>query len=261
MDAAENMLSEATSNLDMDGLMNEFCRQIHRKRMNRVNHDQLAEANMQSNPKSSDLEERLSEAIKFLVSQKLVDRNLLNEDGELQASKEVLDALRILSLDEELFLKFFRNPNSLLVKYVHNMRDSQLKDEDSKPLTPSNFSKNGPVRLRQPNEPVNRKQHNFFRRKPKVQERDISDEKRVFEASSKIVILKPGPMTPETGSSLSSSPESRYIGRHRGPNEKVGSHFLLAEIKESGNMLWEGNNKESPLIVYPEDFRVSNKVQ
>ncbi|XP_039007385.1 uncharacterized protein LOC120135103 isoform X1 [Hibiscus syriacus] len=231
MDAAENLLSETTSNLDMDGLMKEFCRQIHRKRMNCVNHDQLAEANMQSNPKSSDLEDRLSEALKFLVSQKVVDRNLLTENGEFQASKEVMDALRILSLDEELFLKLLRNPNSMLVKYVKNMQDFQLKDEESKPLTPSNFSENEPVRLRQSNEPVNRKQRNFFRRKSKSQERCMSDEKMVSEASSKIVILKPGPMTPETGSSFSSSPDSQYTVRHREPNEKVGSHFLLAEIK------------------------------
>ncbi|GMI71815.1 TON1 Recruiting Motif 15 [Hibiscus trionum] len=242
MDAAENLLSEVscqdkseqqqtTSNLDMDGLMKEFCRQIHRKRMNCVNHDQLAEANMQSNPKSSGLEERLSEAIKFLVSQKLVDRNQIIEDGELQASKEVMDALRILSLDEELFLKLLRDPNSLLVKYVQNMPDSQLKDEESKLLAPSNYSENEPDCLRQSNEPVNRKQRNFFRRKLKSQERDMSNEKSVSEASSKIVILKPGPITPETGSSLGTSPESQYVVRHREPNEKVGSRFLLAELK------------------------------
>ncbi|KAK8489662.1 hypothetical protein V6N11_007371 [Hibiscus sabdariffa] len=242
MDAAENLLSEVscqdkyeqqqtTNNLDMDGLMKEFCRQIHRKRMNCVNHDQLAEANMQSNPKSSGLEERLSEAIKFLVSQKLVDRNQLPEDGEFQASKEVMDALRILSLDEELFLRLLRDPNSLLVKYVQNMPESPLKDEESKPLAPSNFSENEPVRLRQSNEPVNRKQRNFFRRKLKSQERDMSNVKSVSEASSKIVILKPGPIAPETGSSLGTSPESEYIGRQREPNEKVGSHFLLAELK------------------------------
>ncbi|KAK8599689.1 hypothetical protein V6N13_060488 [Hibiscus sabdariffa] len=235
MDAAENLLSEVscqdkseqqnTSNLDMDGLMKELCRQIHWKRMNCVNHDQLAEVNMQPN--------LLSEAIKFLVSQKLVNRNQLTEDGELEATKEVMDALRILSLDEELFSKLIRDPNSnsLLVKYVQNMLDSQLKDEESKALAPSNFSDNKLVPLRQSNEPVNRKQPNFFRRKPKSKERDMSNEKQVSEGSSKIVVLKHGPIMPETGSRLGSSPESRYIVRHRDLNEKVSSHFFLSEIK------------------------------
>ncbi|XWS35159.1 hypothetical protein CRYUN_Cryun21dG0101900 [Craigia yunnanensis] len=244
LDAAENSVLEVscqhksekqtTSNLDIDILMEEFCRQIHQKRINCGNHDQPAEGHMQPNQKSSSFEERLSEAIKFFVSQKLINRNQLTEDGELQASKEVMDALQMLSLDEELFLKLLRDPNSLLVKYVQNLPDAQLKDEESKPLAGSNVSEQELVDLRQSNEPVNRKQHNFFRRKLKSQERDLSDGNKVTQASNKIVILKPGPtclQTPETGSSLGSSPESRYIIRHRKPNEKVGSHFFLADIK------------------------------
>ncbi|XWS13394.1 hypothetical protein CRYUN_Cryun36dG0033700 [Craigia yunnanensis] len=245
MDASENLVSEGsclhkseqqtTSNLDIDNLMEEFCRQIHQKRINCVNHDQPAEGHMQLNQKSSGFEERLSEAIKFLVSQKLLNGNQLTEDGELQASKEVMDALQILSLDEELFLKLLRDPNSLLVKYVQDLPDAQLKDEESKPLAGSNFPEQEPVGLRQSNEPVNRKQRNFFRRKSKSQERDLLDGNKVSQASNKIVILKPGPtclQTPEAGSSLGSSPESQYIIRHREPNEKVGSHFFLAEIKK-----------------------------
>ncbi|XP_022722626.1 uncharacterized protein LOC111279836 isoform X2 [Durio zibethinus] len=244
MDAAENLVSEGsclnkseqqtTSNLDIDNLMEEFCRQIHQKRINCVNHDQPAEGHVQLKQKSSAFEERLSEAIKFLVSQKLLNGNQLTKDGELQASKEVMDALQILSLDEELFLKLLRDPNSLLVKYVQDLPDARLKDEESKPLAGSNFSEQEPVGLRQSNEPVNRKQRNFFRRRSKSQERDLPDGNKISQASNKIVILKPGPtclQTPETGSSLGSSPESQYIIRQRELNEKVSSHFFLAEIK------------------------------
>ncbi|KAB2067290.1 hypothetical protein ES319_A09G216500v1 [Gossypium barbadense] len=251
IDAAENLLSEVscqdkseqpqtTSSLDMDSLMKEFSRQIHRKRINRVNHDQPAEGHMQPNPKSSCFEERLSEVIKFLVSQKLIDRNQLTEDGELQASKEVMDVLRISSLDEELFLKLLRDPNSL-VKYVQNMPDSQLKDEESKPRAVSKFSHNIHVGLRQLNEPVNTKQRNFFRRKSKSQ-----DGNNISEASSKIVILKPGPITSETGSSFGSSPESRYTVRPKKPNEKVGSHYFLSEIKRKWKHAMGIEQKRNP---------------
>ncbi|KAK6266038.1 hypothetical protein QUC31_016875 [Theobroma cacao] len=245
MDVAENLVSEGscphkseqqtTSNLNIDNLMEEFCQQIHQKRINCENHGQPAEGHMQPNQRSSGFEERLTEAIKFLVSQKLINGNQLTEDGELQASKEVMDALQILSLDEELFLKLLRDPNSLLVKYVHDLPDAQLKEEEeSTPLAGSNFSEQELVDSRQSSEPVNRKQRNFFRRKLKSHERDLSDGNKVSQASNKIVILKPGPtclQTPETGSSLGSSPEPQYIIRHREPNEKVGSHFFLAEIK------------------------------
>ncbi|XVF65265.1 hypothetical protein PTKIN_Ptkin09bG0233700 [Pterospermum kingtungense] len=231
MDAAENLVTEGScphnsekqtkSSLDIDEIMEEFCQQINQKRINCANHDQPAGGHVLINQKSSGFEERLSEAIKFLVSQKLLNGNQLIEDGELHASKEVMDALQILSLDEELFLKLLRDPNSLLVKYVQDMPDAQSKDEESKPLAASN-------------EPVNKKQRNFFRRKAKSQERDLSDENKVSQASNKIVILKPGPTCsqhPETGSSLGSTPEPQRIIRNRELNEKVGSHFFLAEIK------------------------------
>ncbi|XVE84727.1 hypothetical protein DITRI_Ditri17bG0036200 [Diplodiscus trichospermus] len=243
MDAAENLVSEVscqhnsekrtTSDLDIDNIMEEFCQQIHQKRINCGNHGQPDESDMQQNQKSSDSEERLSEAIKFLVSQKLINRNQLTENGELQASKQVMDALQILSSDEELFSKLLQDPNSLLVKYVQNLLDAQVKDEEPKPLAGSNFSERELVDL-QSVEPVNRKRGNFFRRKLKSQERNLSDGNNVAQASNKIVILKPGPtqlQTPETRSSLGSSPESQHIIGHREPNEKVGSHFFLAEIK------------------------------
>ena len=239
MDAAENLVSEGsclhkseqqTSNLDIDNLKEEFFRQIHQKRINCVNHDQPAEGHMQLNQKRSGFEERLSEAIKFLVSQKLLNGNQLTEDGELQASKEVMDALQILSLDEELFLKLLRDPNTLLVKYVQNLPDAQLKDKESKPLSGSNFSEQEHVDLRQSNEPVNRKQRNFFRRKLKSQERDLSDGNKVSQASNKIVILKPGPtclQTPETGSAASHQNRSTSPDIGSQMRKLVHTFFLL----------------------------------
>ncbi|GMJ01802.1 TON1 Recruiting Motif 15 [Hibiscus trionum] len=242
VDAAKNLVLEVscqhkseqqtTSSLDVDSLVEEFCQEIDKKRNDCVNNDQPAEGHTQRSLKSSGFEERLSEAIKFLVSQKLISRNQLTEGGELQASKEVMDALQVLSLDEELFLKLLRDPNSLLVKYVKDLPD--VRDEESKPLAGSNISEQELVGLKQSNEPVNRKQRNFFRGRSKSQERDSQNKNKVSEASTRIVVLKPGPtcsQMPETGSSHGSLPEPKHIIRHREPNEKVGSHFFLAEIK------------------------------
>ncbi|KAG4185969.1 hypothetical protein ERO13_A08G013780v2 [Gossypium hirsutum] len=241
VDAARTLVSEiscyhkseqqTTSNLDIDNLVEELCQEMGQKRIDCVNRDQPVEGHMQPNMKSSRFEE-VSEAIKFLVSQKLTNRNQLTEGGELQASKEAMDALQILSLNEELFLKLLRDPNSSLVKNSKN--STNARDEESKPFSGSNFSEQEPAGLRQPNETVNRKQRNFFRRKSKSQERDLSDEQKVSEASTRIVVLKPGPtcsQTAETGSNIGSSPESKNIIRHGEPNEKVGSHFFLSEIK------------------------------
>ncbi|KAE8723838.1 putative Polyamine-modulated factor 1-binding protein 1 [Hibiscus syriacus] len=142
VDAAKNLVLQVScqhksdqrtpGSLDVDNLVEEFRHEYDRKRIDCVHHDWSAE------PKSSGFEERLSEAIKFLVSQKLINRNQLMEGGELQASKEVMDALQVLSLDEELFLKLLRDPNSMLVKYVKDLPDD--RDIESKPLVGSNFS-------------------------------------------------------------------------------------------------------------------------
>ncbi|KAE8712258.1 putative Polyamine-modulated factor 1-binding protein 1 [Hibiscus syriacus] len=241
VDAAKNLALEVscqhkpeqqpTNSLDVDNLVEEFCQEIDKKQNNYVNHDQPAEDNLQRSPKSSGFEERLSEAVKFLIRQKLINRNQLMEGGELQASKEVMDALQVLSLDGELFLKLLRDPNSFLVKYVKDLPDAG--DEESKPLSGSNFPEKEPVGLKQSNEPVNRKQRNFFRRRSNSQGRDSSDGNKISEGSTRIVVLKPGPtssQTPETGSSRGSLLEPKHI-RHQEANEKVGSHFFLAEIK------------------------------
>ncbi|KAH1096195.1 hypothetical protein J1N35_013116 [Gossypium stocksii] len=241
VDAAKTLISEiscfhkseqqTTSNLDIDNLVEELCQEMGQKRIDCVNREQPVEGHMQPNMKSSHSEE-MSEAIKFLVSQKLINRNQLTEGGELQASKEAMDALQILSLNEELFLKLLRDPNSSLVKNSKNSPNA--RDEESKPFSRSNFSEQEPVGLRQLNETVNRKQRKFFRRKSKSLERDLSDEQKISEASTRIVVLKPGSTcseTAETGSSIGLSPESKNIVRRREPNEKVGSHFFLSEIK------------------------------
>ncbi|XP_039020886.1 uncharacterized protein LOC120152834 [Hibiscus syriacus] len=114
MDAAEKVVSEGsrqhkseqqtTINLDIDNLMKECFGKVHQKNINCGNHVQL-----EGHSKSYGLEERLSEAIKFLVSRKLLNGVQLTEDGKVQASKEVMDALMISSLDEELFLKLLQD--------------------------------------------------------------------------------------------------------------------------------------------------------
>ncbi|XP_040930598.1 uncharacterized protein [Gossypium hirsutum] len=264
VDAARTLVSEiscyhkseqqTTSNLDIDNLVEELCQEMGQKRIDCVNRDQPVEGHMQPNMKSSRFEE-VSEAIKFLVSQKLTNRNQLTEGGELQASKEAMDALQILSLNEELFLKLLRDPNSSLVKNSKN--STNARDEESKPFSGSNFSEQEPAGLRQPNETVNRKQRNFFRRKSKSQERDLSDEQKVSEASTRIVVLKPGPtcsQTAETGSNIGSSPESKNIIRHGEPNEKVGSHFFLSEIKRKLRHAMGREHHRIPAKEIPKDF-------
>lgn len=245
LDASESLSAEQpfheksehqhTSSLDVDKVMEEFCHQIHQKSTSYMNHEQPGELHRQLHQKNPDFEEKLREAIKLLISQKLVKGKQHSEDGPIHLSKELMDALQILGSDGEMFVKYLQDPNSLLVKCVQNFPDAQLdKDEDSTSLAGSTLSEQEIGNNRQSDELVNHKQRRFFRRKVKSQERRPPNGEKRPQDSNRIVILKPGPTGFQNSgaeSTVGSSPESHYVLGNNGPNERIGSHFFLTEIK------------------------------
>ncbi|PQQ02773.1 uncharacterized protein Pyn_02974 [Prunus yedoensis var. nudiflora] len=147
-------------------------------------------------------------AIKEFMNQKFPDGKHLTEDQKIHHYRELMDALEVISSDEELFLKLLRDTNSLLPKYVQNLQDAQIeKDEESKSFAES-------------------------KRKIKPQEKNPMKANEKSEASKRIVILKPGPPGLRNSETENSpSPESHYIARNKGTTERVGSQFFLSEIK------------------------------
>lgn len=224
--AADNVGSEheVSTSLDINNIMEELNRHINQKRISCGKHEQFAELETEKSQKSSGFEEKLSEVIKFLVNQKLTDGNVQADDGTIQSSKDLLDAIRVLSSDEELFSKLLRDPNSLSVKHVLDLPDAKVKEGEAKSLAESD-------------EHVNKKRRNFFRRRSKSQERNSLNGNDFSEASKKIVILKPGPtesplQNPETGGSLDLPTEARLVVKpNRELSEEVSSHFFFSEIK------------------------------
>uniref|UniRef100_A0A6M2ES09 DUF4378 domain-containing protein n=1 Tax=Populus davidiana TaxID=266767 RepID=A0A6M2ES09_9ROSI len=229
-----NLEKQSTKSLDIGEILEDFCREIHQKSIDYVEHDQHDEVQHQPNQKNPDFEEKLSEVIK-LINEKLIDRKHVTEDGDLHPSKELRDALQILTSDEELFLKLLQGPKSIMVKHVQNLWNAQVeKDGDSKLLAVSNLLEEGLHGFRHSGEAIHGKQRKFFRKKTKSLEKNPSKENKASQASNRIVILKPGPtslLLPENESSIGSSPESQFIIRNKGPIERSASHFSLTEIK------------------------------
>ncbi|CAK7348883.1 unnamed protein product [Dovyalis caffra] len=229
-----NLEKQSTNSLDIGEILEDFCCQIHQKSIGYVEHDQHDEVHHQQNHKNPDFKEKLSEAIK-LINEKLINRKNVTEDGDLSPSKELRDALQILTSDEELFLKLVQGPKSIMVKHVQSLWNAQVeKDEDSKSLGESKLPEQGLLDFRHSDEAIHGKQHKFFRRKTKSLEKNPSKENKASQASNRIVILKPGPtslLLPENESSIGSSPESQFINRNKGLNARSGSHFSLTEIK------------------------------
>ncbi|KAJ4834448.1 hypothetical protein Tsubulata_007899 [Turnera subulata] len=221
---------KSSKSLDIDELMEEFCQQIHQKGISCTKHDQKDELHL-LNHDSVSSDEKMREAIKFII-EKLISGKHLGEDENLHPSKEIRDALQVLSSDEEFLMKILQGPKSIMAKYVQNLWSVQgEKDEDTKSLAGSNLSE---MDLKQSDEVVSCKQRKFFRRKSKSGGKIPATGDQESQTSNRIVILKPGPAcirNSDTDGSLGLPPESEFIVRNKGPMERISSHFFLAEIK------------------------------
>ncbi|OMO58657.1 hypothetical protein COLO4_34473 [Corchorus olitorius] len=73
----------------------------------------------------------MKEAVEAFVNQKLTDGENLSSNEVANRSKNFIDALEILNSNKELFMKLLQDPNSLLVKHIQGLRDSQENKQQS----------------------------------------------------------------------------------------------------------------------------------
>ncbi|XP_028785546.1 uncharacterized protein LOC114741448 [Neltuma alba] len=217
------------TDLDLEKVLEDFS---HLKSAFSVAHDLGGgEVNEQSNQKRVIAENEARRAILEFVNQMTFDGRDLAEARKFLCSHEFMDALQILSSDKELFLRLLQDPNSLLLKYVQELINSQVSDDkEHSTITYSNLSENEPGSLEQSRQTVNHKHRSFFRKMVKSRAKDQTGGHENTESSNRIVILKPGPMgfhNSQAVTELSSSLDS-----YEGSSVRVGSHFSLTEIKK-----------------------------
>ncbi|KAG4398295.1 hypothetical protein GLYMA_08G015100v4 [Glycine max] len=68
------------------------------------------------------------EVTKMIVDQRFVNKNYQGKDGTGCEPNQFLDALQILHSNKELFVKLLQDPNSWLVKQIHDLQSSQVKE-------------------------------------------------------------------------------------------------------------------------------------
>ncbi|OMO79544.1 hypothetical protein CCACVL1_13600 [Corchorus capsularis] len=73
----------------------------------------------------------MKEAVEAFVNRKLTDGENLSSNEVANRSKNFIDALEILNSNKELFMKLLQDPNSLLVKHIQGLRDSQEMKQQS----------------------------------------------------------------------------------------------------------------------------------
>ncbi|KAL9315010.1 hypothetical protein ACSQ67_016011 [Phaseolus vulgaris] len=222
---------QSKDTVDLDKIMDDFC---HVEAACSMMHDNDGKIDAQSNQKNV-MSENLANAIHEFVNQKRLNGKDMHEDGQFLSSRELMEALQVISSDKQLFLRLLQDPNSHLLKYIQELENAQGRDgKECSSLTGSNGSELELVNLKQTKESANRKHRNFFRKRGKSQSKDLTNENGKAEFSNRIVILKPAltdMQISESENSLASSLDSQDIAYYKGPSVRVGSHFSLTEIK------------------------------
>lgn len=116
---------------------------------------------------------------------------LIEKDGEMHKSRQLMDALQILDSNSELFRKLLQDPNSLFMKQIRNARDLQLEKEPTKCLHENKLPECGIGAIpRKCQKPVHAMDKSFLER-IKSQYGCPSTDIEMPCASDSIVVLKP----------------------------------------------------------------------
>ncbi|XP_027340053.1 uncharacterized protein LOC113853706 isoform X2 [Abrus precatorius] len=147
----------------------------------------------------------------MIVDQRFVNTSYLGKDGEADKPNQFLDALQILYSNKELFIKLLQDPNSLLVKQIHDLESSQVKEPYRARLKKT-------TRLNKP-----QKSNNTQCVKP-FESFDRYDLRPSFKPQSpnRIVVLKPGTVNVKKNAETSFSSNAQDIRP---------SHYTFGRIK------------------------------
>ncbi|KAK4768801.1 hypothetical protein SAY86_026951 [Trapa natans] len=192
-------------------ILEEFC--------NPVNQRGVTEVPVKMKPNKVDLEvkENLHDAIKKFIDREVANEKDIRENGRVNFSKEVVDALQIRDLNEESFLKLLQDPNLLSMSNagtLNSCKDNELKDFESVCHSHHNSSK----------------QNKFYRKHMKFQAKP-SEKERKRPDTNTVVILKSGPNALKSYAAESET-DTLSDSSHCQRAERERTYFLTTEIKK-----------------------------
>ncbi|KAL9228920.1 hypothetical protein vseg_004448 [Gypsophila vaccaria] len=214
---------KSCTSVDLNEMVEELCGQIQQKYVRNSKHSEEGGVAIKPIGGSSVVENRLAEAAKVLLKHFADGKSSTNE-RKIQPSKELTDALAILNTNKDLFLKLLRDPKSPLVKHIQSLPEFQVQEGKLKPLTGSALLEQDTVAAK----------HSYFWRRFVGQERNSLQKKDTPVDLSRIVVLKPGPLSSknsDVGNTRSSLPESPKSSRDKDQTEKASPFFTFAEFK------------------------------
>ncbi|PIN22835.1 hypothetical protein CDL12_04431 [Handroanthus impetiginosus] len=227
LDAADHLIDDQvleqkpSDDLALETIMEELAK-IYQRSTSCLKHDFHCDVNIPSGQAVA--KEKLVAAVKLFVEQKLSSSKRFGEDDN---SKELMNALKTLNLNNGSFLKLLEDPNLELLKHIRDLEDvRQDKDQPPNSLPASYMSQEKPLILK-PDELSSRKPRNFFRRRSKSMESYPLGGDKDYQSPNKIVILKPGlggAQSPDTVTGPS-------LMDNKVDHERNTSQFSFTEIK------------------------------
>ncbi|XP_040986163.1 uncharacterized protein LOC121234326 [Juglans microcarpa x Juglans regia] len=163
----------------------ELCKEVHPKKrrsygcksISCVDYDRTKDINLQPAQTNEAEETR---------NHKFADRKYLSRDEAGHESKQLSDALKILNSNKELFIELLQDPNSLLVKHIHGLRNSQVKGSQTQFFPGAELSEYQICNMRQHEESASPE-------RLKCCDRYLPKRKGDPIPSDRIVVLTPGP--------------------------------------------------------------------
>ncbi|XP_058735981.1 uncharacterized protein LOC131608058 isoform X2 [Vicia villosa] len=159
------------------------------------------------------------EVTKMIVNQRFFDKNSRGKDGVDCQPNQFLDAVQILYSNKELFVKLLQDPNSLLVKQIHDLQKSQVKAEQ-----------NGMTRL------------NKAQNSGSFVDRSKSSSDCETQSSKRIVVLKP------KMSNVKEIADSRYVLMSGSLVQAIHDQFEENHLADIATFSLDPMNKSNDII-------------
>ncbi|CAM0903388.1 unnamed protein product [Alopecurus aequalis] len=183
------------------------------------------------------IQKALEDVAEAVISHQKANAEYITNSGEAR-SKELVDALQLLSSNKELFLMLLRDPSSRLLQCLQNLYTS-LGGSELEPADPDKVTKfQGVTKGIEQSEVSPRKlqrKHNSFLKEDKLVMRKPSQLNDTSRGLSTIVILKPSTARNQSSlisSSVTSSPPSNHANlQGQVESGKPGHHFSLRELR------------------------------
>ncbi|XP_051218668.1 uncharacterized protein [Lolium perenne] len=214
------------------------------------------------------IQKALEDVAEAVINHQSANAEYITTSGEAR-SKELVDALQLLSSNRELFLMLLRDPSSRLLQCLQNLYTS-LGGPKLEPAEPDEVTKLQGVTNNIEQSEVSpckgQRKNSSFLKEDKLVIRKPSQLNDISRGHSTIVILKPSPARNQSSlisSSVTSSPLSNHSNlQGQVESGKPGHHFSLRELRRRlrlATMSSTFQNADPPKQLAAESMSISSE--